>query len=677
MSITKADLDFDNGVNLIIGNNGAGKSSALLAVAMCLNEDKKGESYKDYIQNNFDHAYVYLSATIKGKPIEFNVTLNNKGGTPFERVVKYDSKEYKNSEVSDLLESFDIKYFSNIIMSMQGEDDITKLKPAERERYLQKLLNFDFTEQIKSIDETLAECKDNISYNRGSIEANKTAIETNKASIKQVAEVNFTEKDIKDTEKEIKAKEEAFTQVTKNIEAIKRLSDEKNSLEYKYNLKDRDILSIQSKIKELENSKNEKSKLESELIELETLYKTKSDEKSIAEVNKANIKHEIDTLKDKQSNINSKLAEAKVSLSVANKKVELMNDGKCPTCGHDFSSDEKDTAISERDAIKKEYDSLSNNASDIVLDIRKRASDFRTADDALTSINKEILKIEYDINFIKKSISAISEVDADISRYTEKLKIEEDELNSIKNSLTKINDSIAASPKVEDISVLNSELSELRSKLSKYNEVIMQNNIILMNNKKLEDSIKDLEAKNESIIKDIDTAIKKESVYNEAKQVFSKNLPNYLVVKTCAKLEKEMNDFIHIIFPDMEVRLYQNKRGVEFFYTPSKLTVKTLDKDNLINVKMASGFEKAVLSIAFKVSLCKAYGLDFAFFDEIDSAGTEENSEKMFRSLIGNGVFSQVFIITHKPAVRDVITSIAPKVQTYYVKSGAFSVEEN
>ena len=137
-------------------------------------------------------------------------------------------------------------------------------------------------------------------------------------------------------------------------------------------------------------------------------------------------------------------------------------------------------------------------------------------------------------------------------------------------------------------------------------------------------------------------------------------------------LEHEMNSFIQVIFPEMAVKLFQNKRGVEFFYTTNINDGRIQTKENLLNAKMASGFEKAILSIAFKVALCRAYDLRFAFMDEIDQAGTEENSESLFKAILSNDLFDQLFVISHKPTVRDVIHSFAPSLKTFYVQKGKF-----
>ena len=114
---------------------------------------------------------------------------------------------------------------------------------------------------------------------------------------------------------------------------------------------------------------------------------------------------------------------------------------------------------------------------------------------------------------------------------------------------------------------------------------------------------------------------------------------------------------------------------MEFFYTTDP-TANINNTDELINAKMASGFEKAALSAAFKVALCKAYGLTFAALDEIDSAASDKNSERLFESLISENTFTQLFIITHKIATREIIKNISKDAIAYHVHAGHFTLNE-
>jgi chromosome segregation ATPase len=200
--------------------------------------------------------------------------------------------------------------------------------------------------------------------------------------------------------------------------------------------------------------------------------------------------------------------------------------------------------------------------------------------------------------------------------------------------------------------------------------------MILQNNQKVKDFISETETKIEELKEIIEKHRVQKSNVEEEIQILDKLLPNYLIIKKCKELESEMNKFIQRIFPTMAIYLSQGKKGVDLYFTMEKDKVEVFDKDHLKSIKMASGFQKSVVSIAFKISLCLAYGLRFSFFDEIDQAATEKNSDAVLKMIVTNDIFDQTFIITHKPTVRATIKSVAPNLLTYYVKKGSFSTEE-
>ena len=89
MCVEHAELDFNDGVNLIVGNNGQGKSTVLQAVALCLLEDKRSDRYQEFIMLGKETCQVELSAEVKGNPID-----KSKGGIGIVPFVYKDAYNY-------------------------------------------------------------------------------------------------------------------------------------------------------------------------------------------------------------------------------------------------------------------------------------------------------------------------------------------------------------------------------------------------------------------------------------------------------------------------------------------------------------------------------------------------------------------------------------------------------
>ena len=99
----------------------------------------------------------------------------------------------------------------------------------------------------------------------------------------------------------------------------------------------------------------------------------------------------------------------------------------------------------------------------------------------------------------------------------------------------------------------------------------MANNIkIEEDNKRISEEIAKCNEKIESL-KRINVSLNEEIEDNtEAKKILDKDFPQYLIVKTCDKLEKRINRFIKSVFGSMTIKMYQDKKGVDFFYVPEE-----------------------------------------------------------------------------------------------------------
>jgi hypothetical protein len=89
---------------------------------------------------------------------------------------------------------------------------------------------------------------------------------------------------------------------------------------------------------------------------------------------------------------------------------------------------------------------------------------------------------------------------------------------------------------------------------------------------------------------------------------------------------------------------------------------------------MSSGFERAVLTTAFKTILAKYYNIDLFIGDEIDKASNDDDSIKLFSVLLGLNQFSQVFLISHKKALGNYLEeNFSDDITLYEAKDGKFT----
>lgn len=667
MCCKNVNLNFPaNGLTILQGENGQGKSAILEAIAVCLAEHKRADSFKEFVRIGAQDAYIKLDCDYNGENIKFDVKIGSKGGTW--KDVVYKNKHYKNSEVTSLLDELELNFYADIILSMQGTDsDITSMSPTQRANLLQRLFQFDFEQELKAINEQILDYERVKLDNDNNITTYNNFIQNQINSKKDVPKLPFTIGEYIDYRAELaKIKNDLTSDFTsKYTEANTKWQDVKYKIKLLEQAKasvvkyESDVKSISEKIAENENAINN-------FVSDSDTSSTDSLNESI-EVEK---KQRVDINKQIESNLNL-ISKNEFTIKDCESHIKLGEAGKCPTCGHDTKNinvdDLKDSIIKCKNEIEGANSALQKlrsalkesemreQAANVAL--REQAakeastkSEYKHLLDEKERLNKEFAKLQS--NPPEKSTREISVEMFTLTEEEKTLKVNVDN----------------AYAEVQKIEKQKSLFNDYEQKVKEYEKA--QQNI-----KNIEEFNKNVDKEVESLREKIKEAEKastdaeKQIEYNkEAKKVLDTELPNFLIIKTCAKLEAEMNNFIQVVFPDLSVILRQNKKGVEFFY------VKDGD---LLSTKMASGFEKATLSVAFKVALCKAYNLSFSALDEVDSAASQSNSEKLFNSLISENVFSQLIVITHKKSVCETIKDLSDQCYVYHVDHGTFTLEYN
>jgi DNA repair exonuclease SbcCD ATPase subunit len=707
MNVASAEFDFNGKIIIISGASGTGKSAVFDAIALCLSSKKRSALYSDYVKQNASHAKVILDCIINNEPVNFNLQINLIRGTPFQMALTYKGKIYQNTEAAEILKSFDIEYYADIIFSMQSDDfkDITQLSPTQRANYLQRLLNFDFINEKdqlkKDIDEyttQLVKINNDIAINE-QLKLKENESKENKISIvysdEQIQEYQNKIKNLQElivkTQKDQSDISELNKLLNENSEEIQSLTREENKLEGQLTslmMLSENTKKWEDEIENIENTIIEQNK-EIKKIDItinEGLERIKALDKLIFEGEKLERKNSL------------------TRLDLLNIK-KLHDEKKCPHCGQPTEN----FAEVELKKILKEINE-DNNIQEIddYIHSKDNSNNFHKIISFITHFEKNMLRegaklqdtvlikkdAEEQVSFIKgqrlvkeialqdlqknkkdlqnkidnnqyDSIELVTVRD-DLAAVKVKLANKELDQKKIKYDLTKYSDAL-------DISVLSNEMIQLTNIINQNSADIKKNEEIEIRNQQRLLNIKNYEAVVEKLQKEIGIITSKLNIHNEAYNILDKTLPNYMVVSTCGKLQKEMNTFIQSIFPTYEVRLSNSKKGCEFFYTKDKTVQEGLRKKNnaWINARMSSGFEKSTLTLAFKISLATLYGLDILVLDECDGAADAESAEKLYDGLLSKS-FDQLFLISHKTEIRDFITDNFDNVLCYTAFNGTF-----
>ena len=670
-NITDAELDLSSAVSLFVGDNGSGKTSVVDAIGLCLFEYKRSDTYADYIKSGKDNACIYFECEISNEPITFNITINKTGSTALEREVNFQGKVYHNSEVSTLLESLNLKYFSDIFCSMQNGKDITRLSPTERVAYIQKLLAFSFGPQIKTTDDTIKQLTETITELSTTNAALSQTIQNLEKQIKPLNNLDNLYSNIDEIKTKASQLQSYIVSKTAALRSNAAVAIVKDKINAEIVALTNELTSKNTKAAEIKLANESRTKTVNKISEAKAII-------SEYEVKINNIEAKLNSLDTQyaaqETTVQNKSAEyyaAEAQLNVCKNNFDKVNHDKCPYCGQDISADNKAHYKQELDnaeettlklqkdlSIEKDkLNTLSNEKTGLLREKMSLAALLNAQNNQLKSYETELVCIDNELTQLKPLLENINSIEQLIKEKQDLLKLENEKLLEIDN---------------EEWNNSQKQLSEYNQIITNYQRIVDENTHIQAANETLQKNI-DLQRKalDENIEKY--TLLSDDlAVYKEAKQIFEKKLPQFIIIKTCKKIQNKLNELVQTIFPNLYIRLFYSKKGIEFFYSTSGAIDEEADKDSMLPIKQASGFEKAILSICFKSVLCEAYDIPFVILDEVDAAASEENSRRFFDIVINGGLFQQSIIISHKIDIQDTIKGMSDSISSYMVAEGNF-----
>jgi len=690
LNIKKCDLDTDAKVILISGPNGSGKSAVLEAIRTILSSKKRAEKYNEYIRQGQSRATIHLEAVVNGKPATFDVEMNLKKGAAFGLTIEYDGKEYKNTEAQDLLGTFDFDYYSDLILTMQGDQDITELSPTARSVYLQRLLNFDFEKQKTKVRADIDDILVKRSDLRKDLATKQALVERETKMIEAVIDPGLYDSTTETTklfelEGEFQKTEERRREFSKVVEEKSVLVEKKLRLEAEVTRLENQIADAERSGEKLRSMAEEHDRLRGEVDGMDDRIddlarRVKNTEEALQNSSVSLKTHE------------DLLVEFKSILSEAKRSADLIDRGTCPTCGQATDQHSDEIVEDLRTKFLKHFDrpaeqwrpkTVRELAETIEMDVKdkeetvnltrahrdgfqKNLNESKVAHATEVSRKQDLIEMRAVLKAKMVEFPSIPNTDGWSSSRDEKKKLISDisgQIDILKKKMIEFED--------EDTGWMEDEMKSFREKVLKKAELKRKAEEVIKKNKEAEEEIQKLTDEIVEVRLQMGLLDKDEASKNEALKIFEKDLPNYMIVKTCASLQDEMNDFIHAIFPQYDVKLIQGRGGTIFNYTKDR-TIDEEVSNAWISAKMSSGFERSMLTMAFKQSLCKLYDLDICVLDECDRSADDDSSDKLFEQILGDDTWSQVWVITHKKSTCQSIMDGQDDCKIFIAKHGNF-----
>jgi len=455
ISHSETKLDFDDGVTVFVGHNGAGKSSIIDAITFALFGEHTRKSNKSLIRRGTTQAYVKVRFTSKSKTYEVTRKIDSKGTLAAQFVeIQGDQeilrsagerKQFGESTTHEIESTLGLDFEKLKVASIvqQGEiGSIIKAKPKEFKELLNAIIGIDkldlASENLKVVQKSFRQTiYKKYGYDDTHIPILEKELDEKNAEIKN-AEPQKLELEYK---KETKAKELETLQNRFNLDSAKEITlkqiDERKA-EFARYVKDA-ILSIQKTITEKERKIRDcqdcfemalkKDELESKL------QLTKSD------------------IEDSQK----KITELETKKAILTEHAELakklqLQDGKCPVCDSHVDTLKP---VFQIEHIKEEQENLK--------------SQIKTLEAKKADLIQEEKKIQ---DNVKKAAAAKATLDAHFIQRPEQLHVLTQEVEAQKAQIQKIPLVMTTSGLLE-ASEIDSHAKTLYEKIEKMQQEIM------------------------------------------------------------------------------------------------------------------------------------------------------------------------------------------------------------
>lgn len=511
-------INFDKGITVIVGENGAGKSSIFEAISFALFKQHTSGKIGDLVRNNTENMSVELDFVSRGK--EYRIIRDKTKSKTVSRLLTKTSSDSEfmslcsgEREVSDNIQAIlemDANLFLNAIYVRQGEiAELVDKTPAEKKLLIGRLLGLDSLETawnnmiplIREYENKLSEIKGKL-YSKDAL---KEEYETKSKELNalksrghelesQIEEVKNLISEISESKRDMEREKEIYETQMNN------LSNEKQTLERL----EKDKHQLQENLDRIRESEAEIERLEKYVSKLDVYLDFEKSVVSIQSLKESEIEIEdkIDSIKEqkrlihaKKEGYNNYLKSDELITKLTNQKIDLEKELATITqlekdkkkLLHSIESDRND--IEEFFSLSKEklldYGVSQDELAEV--DDLKKLSD--STNKLLEDISTKIEDLTNDINSKKENIIAFKQAIASAEKPLE-------ELADVENKCPVCQSDIDDAKKEELISQYKSDIEENTKSISETEETIR----LFDKNK---DSFKEKESKVKKLSEDI------------------------------------------------------------------------------------------------------------------------------------------------------------------------------
>ena len=636
-------LEFDNGVTVFVGQNGAGKSSVIDAITFTLFGTHTRKSNKGLIKRGANQGFARITFSVKGKNYQAERKIDSKGNlyAQFSEIVNGEQKQIAAGERKQFGESMTNEIEKRIGLNFeklkiasivqQGElNSIIKAKPKEFKELLNAIIGIDrldvASELMKSVKKDF---RDKIRQDMGYDDTH----------------IDILTRQLEDYKKELEESYPLRASLAEKKENISStLIDLKKRLE-------QDTPKIE-KLSQLEIRKQELTRYAREAIH-NIQHEIIEKEKKIRDCQDCfeyiNLKHDIESKAAKVdeaiSDVQRKIQEhtsKKISLKEKHllaQKLEL-KDNRCPVCDSYVEKlnplfqmkhleEEEQRITKEISSYEKELEIYNKKKQDFVEKIQK-ARDAQAILNAHSITNKEELEeIKEEVKIKKENIQNIP-ITVSSGNLIQMAQIDSHAKN-IFDIISKLEEEIKDfdekkfSKLKESVNQKQSEISEIDQKIGAINEKISKAEQQITNIEKVTDELGTV----------------KKYVYeleNIQENVFSRDGPVATSLRSWAlnTISAKSSEYLALLNTKIQrIQLSEKKRDI---------SISCYSKNEILELESLSGGEQVSIALSLRLGMASLLGASNLNLIILDEPTTHLDSERR-KALVG--VLSQLTNITN------------------------------
>ena len=641
LSHSDTKLEFDNGVTVFVGHNGAGKSSIIDAITFALFGQHTRKSNKGLIKHGESQGFAKVIFSINGKRYKAERRIDVKGGlaAQFSEMIEDqwtplavgERKQFSESMTHEVEKRIGLDFEKLKIASIvqQGElNSIIKAKPKEFKELLNAIIGIDkldvASEAMKEVSKNFRQkIKDQIGYDDTHIDILSRDLQRYKTELAESKPLqDKLSSKIIQYEKELEV-------MQKNLEMEMPKLDKLSQLEMRKN-----ELSTYAK-EAIQEMKREIAENERKIRDCKDCFESVSLKKDL----ESKLEKSESTIEDLQKKLQH-LSNQKVSLEekrALSSKLQL-KDNKCPVC--DSVVDKLNPLFQEKH-LKQELaqiqDKISGLEKELALCSRNRVEfsekvqKAREAEAILRTYSikskEDLQNIQHAVEQKKVNVQKVQTITvgnlvevAHIDSHTKILfnaiaQLEQETLGFDEKQFTKLKESIRQ--KQSEVATINQQLGAISEKIDKAQEQI----------KSLEGAIFELKIVR-GYVEDLDTIQTK---------IFNRDGPVATSLRSWAlnTISSKASEYLMLLNTKIHrILLSEKTRDV---------SITCYSKNESLEIESLSGGEQVGVAIALRLAMAHLLGSSNLKFMILDEPTTHLDEERR-RSLVS--VFSQLSDIT-------------------------------